>query len=151
MLQRIQTVYLILALGVTVACLSLPIGYLIPEGMGGNVTMFNLWKIEPEGGLDFSVWPLFALLLVTCPLNLLTIFAYSNRKLQSSLCLICICLVILWIAAYAFYGFVAPGEEVSFKMAFAACLPLIAIVFYALARHGILSDERLVRSMDRIR
>ncbi len=151
MWQRIQTVYLLLALAVTVTCLSLPVGTFVSDGMGGDTVMYNLWKIEPEGVFNFSVWPLFALLLVTCPLCLFTIFAYHNRKLQSRLCVLCVLLNLAWLAVCAVFGYVTIGEGLTFRPAFAACLPVVAIVFYLLARRGIRSDERLVRSMDRIR
>ena len=132
MWQRIQSVYLFLALIATTTCLSLPLCVFEPVGMGGSTVMYNLWKITPEGTADFSVWPLFVLLLITCPICLVTIFLFKNRKLQAKLCVVNIILNILWLA-------------------FGACLPIVAIILYALARHGINKDEKLVRSMDRIR
>ena len=151
MWQRIQTIYLVLALIATVVCLSLPVGYFIPEGMGGETTMYNLWKVLPEGQFDFSIWPMYVLLLLTCPLCLVAIFAFQRRMLQSRLCVFCILLDIAWIVAYAVFGYVAIDEGVSFKPAFAACLPIVCIVLFLLARRGILNDERLVRSTDRLR
>ncbi len=151
MLQRIQTVYLFLALIVTVVCLCLPIGAFTPAGMGGDTMMFNLWKLLPEGGHDFSVWPLFVILLLTCPLNLLTVFTYKNRKLQSRLCVYNVLLNLVWIALYVVFGYVMVEDGVTFNPQLAACLPGVAIILYVMARRGIQSDERLVRSMDRIR
>ena len=151
MLQRIQTVYLFLAFIATIVCLSMPVGFLTPQGMGGDTLMYNLCLIEPAEGADFSVWPLFALLIVTCPICLVTIFAYSNRMFQSKLCMVCILLCILWLGGYAYYGYGIPHEGATFRIAFPACLPLINIILYALARRGIISDEKLVRSENRIR
>ena len=42
-------------------------------------------------------------------------------------------------------------EGTTFKPAFAACLPLVTIILYLLARAGIIADEKLVRAADRIR
>ena len=151
MLQRIQSVYLALALILTVVCLCLPIGTFVPEGMGGNAVMNNLWISNANGGHDFSVWPLFCLLVVTCPVCLYCIFAYNNRPLQSRLCIGCILLDILWVAFYAYKGFVEGQEGAAFKVEFAAALPVVCIILYALARRGVLHDERLVRESDRIR
>lgn len=153
MLQRIQTVYLLLALVVTITCLCLPIGFFYPEGMGGDVEMYNLCAVGQEEGVSFIVWPLFALLLLTCPINLFTIFLYNKRPLQASLCMLNIVLICLWIAAYCYYVFcdVISHGGMGFKPAFATWLPLVAIIFYLLARRGIISDEKLVRSTDRIR
>ena len=151
--QRILTVYLLLALIATVVCLCLPLGQFVPEAMGGNTVMYNLWNVMPDGTRDFGgVWPLFVLLLLTCPFNLWAIFAYKNRKLQVRLCLVCVSLIFLWVC----YGIgVVRGQNVGFESTFryslTAALPLVAFVFYMLARHGIIKDEKLVRSMDRIR
>ena len=153
MWQRIQTVYLLLALIATIVCLWLPLGQFVPETMGGNTVMFNLWNVMPDGTRDFGgVWPLFVLLLLTCPLNLWAIFAYKNRKLQVRLCLVCVSLIFLWVC----YGIgIVRGQNMGFESTFryslTAALPLVAFVFYMLARHGIIKDEKLVRSMDRIR
>lgn len=153
MWQRIQTVYLLLALIATIVCLCLPLGQFVSETMGGNTVMFNLWNVMPDGTRDFGgVWPLFVLLLLTCPLNLWAIFAYKNRKLQVRLCLVCVSLIFLWVC----YGIgIVRGQNMGFESTFryslTAALPLVAFVFYMLARHGIIKDEKLVRSMDRIR
>ena len=153
MWQRIQTVYLLLALIATLVCLCNPLGQFIPEGMGGSTVMFNLWNVMPDGTRDFGgVWPLFVLLLLTCPLNLWAIVAFKNRKLQVRLCTICVILIFLWVC----YGIgIIHGQNVGFeskfRYAFTAALPLVAFVFYMLARRGIIKDEKLVRSMDHIR
>ena len=153
MWQRIQTVYLILAFIATVICLCSPLGYFEPAGMGGNTVMYNLWNVMPDGTRNFGgVWPLFVLLLLTCPLNIWAIIAYKNRKLQVRLCLACVSLIFLWVC----YGIgVVRGQSMGFESTFryslTAALPIVAFIFYMMARHGIIKDEKLVRSMDRIR
>ena len=153
MWQRIQTVYLALALIITVVCLCLPLGSYEPLAMGGTTVMYNLWNQMPDGTRDFGgVWPLFALLLVTCPLNIWAILAYNNRKLQSKLCIACILLIFLW-GCYCI-GLVrgqSIGFESKFHYSLTAALPIVALILYILARHGVIKDEKLVRSMDRIR
>ena len=104
--------------------------------------------------LRFKLWcyfALFALLLVTCPICLVTIFAYSNRMLQSRLCVVCIILCLAWMAVYAYFGYGVAHEGSTFRIAWAAFLPLVATILYVLARRGIISDEKLVRSENRIR
>ena len=154
MWQRIQTVYLLLALIATVVCLCLPLGYFEPAGMGGNTVMFNLWNVLPDGTRAFGgVWPLFVLLLLTCPLNLWAIISFKNRKRQVSLCTVCVILIFLWVC----YGIgVVRGQSMGVEGQFHykwvnVLLPILAFVFYMLARRGIIKDEKLVRSMDHIR
>ena len=60
MLQRKQTVFLLLALILTVVCLCLPVGLFTPENMQPTSLMVNLWVNMPDGAHDYSVWPLFA-------------------------------------------------------------------------------------------
>ena len=154
MWQRIQTVYLLLAFILTVVCLCFPLGYFEPAAMGGNTVMYNLWNVMHDGTRDFgAVWPLFVLLLITCPLNLWAIISFKNRKFQVRLCTICVFLIFLWVC----YGIgVVRGQNLGFESKFLPyyfndLLPVLAFVFYMLARRGIIKDEKLVRSMDHIR
>ena len=150
MIQRKQTVFLFLALLATIACLCLPVGSFVPQGMGTENQLMNLWINETNGGRNFSVWALFAILLVTCPINTFAIFDYHNRKRQARFCMFSMLMIIGWYIVYGVFSQVLmPGF--TFHVGFAACLPLIAFILLWLARHSILADEALVRAADRIR
>ena len=150
MIQRKQTVFLFLALLATIACLCLPVGSFEPQGMGTENPLMNLWINETNGGRNFSVWALFAILLVTCPINTFAIFDYHNRKRQARFCMFSMLMIIGWYIVYGVFSQVLmPGF--TFHVGFAACLPLIAFILLWLARHSILADEALVRAADRIR
>jgi len=150
MIQRKQTVFLFLALLATIACLCLPVGSFEPQGMGTENQLMNLWINETNGGRNFSVWALFAILLVTCPINTFAIFDYRNRKRQARFCMFSMLMIIGWYIVYGVFSQVLmPGF--TFHVGFAACLPLIAFILLWLARHSILADEALVRAADRIR
>ncbi|MBQ6063306.1 MAG: DUF4293 domain-containing protein [Prevotella sp.] len=151
MWQRKQTVFLVCALIFTAVCLSLPLLDVEPKGMGVSAVLYNLIYIDGDGVAHYGKALLFAFLLLTCPLNLFAIFMFKNRKLQASLCTWCMILNLAW---YVYLAFCVINE---FMLAgtphfhIAVCFPLIAIVFYYMARRGIMADEKLVRSMDRIR
>lgn len=150
MIQRKQTVFLFLALLATIACLCLPVGSFEPQGMGTENQLMNLWINETNGGRNFSVWALFAILLVTCPISTFAIFDYHNRKRQARFCMFSMLMIIGWYIVYGVFSQVLmPGF--TFHVEFAACLPLIAFILLWLARHSILADEALVRAADRIR
>ncbi|MBW4757617.1 DUF4293 domain-containing protein [Prevotella histicola] len=150
MIQRKQTVFLFLALLATIACLCLPVGSFEPQGMGTENQLMNLWINETNGGRNFSVWALFAILLVTCPISTFAIFDYHNRKRQARSCMFSMLMIIGWYIVYGVFSQVLmPGF--TFHVEFAACLPLIAFILLWLARHSILADEALVRAADRIR
>ena len=150
MIQRKQTIFLFLALIVTLACLCLPIGSFEPQGMGADNKLMNLCLTDANGGRNFNVWALFAILLVTCPIDLFAIFDYHNRKRQARFCLFSMLMIIGWYVVYGVFSQVLM-TGFTFHIEFAACLPLIAFILLWLARHAILADEALVRAADRIR
>ena len=150
MIQRKQTVFLFLALLVTIACLCLPVGSFEPEGMGTENQLMNLWLSDADGGKNFNVWALFAILLVTCPMDLFAIFDYHNRRRQARFCMFSMLMIAGWYIVYGVFSRVLM-TGFTFHVAFAACLPLVAFILLWLARHAILADEALVRAADRIR
>lgn len=153
MIQRIQTLYLLVALLLTVFCLCIPVASFEPVGMGGDALMFNLWTNLADGTRDFTPWPLFVILLLTCPLCILAIFSFKNRKLQARLCLSCLLLDIAWMVVFAvlFYFKAADPDVEMGNILFGTGLPFFAAVLFLLARKGIKKDDKLIRDMDRIR
>jgi len=150
MLQRIQSLFLLFAVIATVVCLCLPIGHIEPLGLGLGAEVFNLW-VKSSNGVNFSVWPLFAFLLLSCPLAIVAIFLFRKRKIQARLCSWSMVLCIAWYVYYVFCIFNTFQALGTFHIKFAACLPLIAGIFYVLAYKGIMHDENLIKSADRIR
>ena len=150
MIQRIQTVYLLLAVAALLACLCLPIGSVEPQGMGLPAVWYNLGLNQGEG-LDIRPLP-FVCLVVTGALMHTTVFQYRHRARQMRFCTACMVLCVLWYACYLTGALVTlPADGATFHVRFAACLPLVAFILTALAHRGIKADERLVKSMDRIR
>lgn len=156
MIQRKQTLFLLVAVIASLLCFFMPIGVILPKGMGGVVSLYNLGFVDDNGTIIVSgtCLPLFILLAVSTALSLATIFLYKNRKLQLSLCATNLLFSVLWYIDYTllFFGMVTvPEVEGNVEVKFAACLPLIAIIMVVLARKGVADDEKLVRAADRIR
>ena len=150
MIQRKQSLFLLLAFIATVVCLCLPIAEITPMGMGGSIKLYNLCIIT-SAGANYSACGLFGILAMSAALSLGTIFLYNNRKLQSKFC---VCNLFLLIAWYIVLGVTARNTspvDFSFNLAFAACLPAIAAILVFMARAGVIHDEKLVRAADRIR
>ena len=134
MIQRKQTIFLLLALAALIVCLCLPIGKLTGNALGATASVYNI-GIFVQGKL--AAHPLlFVDLVIVASLTLIDIFLYNKRKLQIGICLANIVLCLAW---YAYYAFMALSG------------PLVAIVLFILARSGIKADENLLKSMDRIR
>ena len=136
MIQRKQSIFLLIAFIVSVVCLCQPLGTVEPAGMGASFKLNNLF-LDKGDSVDYSVCGLF--------------FLFRNRKLQASLCL---CNEFLLVAWYIVLGVVTRNvidPSASFHIAFVACLPAVAVILNVMARAGILHDEKLVRAADRIR
>lgn len=151
MLQRKQTIYLLLSIILTVISLSFQIGYYNQGGLTVG-TMMNLWVLTAQGTRDFVVWPLFVIQLVTLPMALAAIFAYHNRIFQSRLCVLNILLLLGWYIVFIVYSLVFKDRyNAEFQYSYLSILPFLSIISYIMARKGIKADEKLVKDADRIR
>ncbi len=149
MIQRKQTIFMLLAVICSIVSLCMPLGELLPQGMGVSDTVYNLWVKSGSGSYSYGVLPLFVLQLITVPVGIAAIFLYHKRLLQARLCLINMFLLVVW---YIFAVIKVTGvSTMSFAPNFAFCLPLIAEILWFMARKGIISDEKKVRAADRIR
>ncbi|MCD8291230.1 MAG: DUF4293 domain-containing protein [Prevotella sp.] len=152
MIQRKQTVFLFVAVVLTVVCLCMPLcRFTANDDIGSQLVMYNLWLTNAEGGHDFSVWALFAILLVTCPIGLFTIFSFHNRIVQSRFCIFNILLILGWYVVFIIFMLGFSNSLGTRHLAPASVFPLISAILYFLARKAILADEALVRAADRIR
>lgn len=150
MIQRKQTVYLLLAF--ILVCISqiLPLGLFRPAGMGTDYIMYTT-QIVHEGTADLSVFPLFALLLLSGIMSLGGIFLYRNRKRQSAVCVWNMVVLLVWYACVTGFVLVKSDGNLNFHPAFSSVLPFTAFIAVFMARRGIIHDEKLVRAADRIR
>lgn len=150
MIQRKQTLWLLLAFILVCVCQTLPLGSLRPSGMGTDYIMYTT-QILHDGKSSLSVFPLFAVLLVSEIVSLAAVFLYRNRKRQSRLCAWNMAILLVWYACFIVFVMVEGSDSLAFHPAFPSVLPLAAFVAVWLARRGIIADERLVRAADRIR
>ena len=126
MIQRIQTVYLFFAFCLIATLVFIPF-YLSSSFMMG----FN------------TGW--FAVVAISL---IITIFLFKKRKLQIG---ICYAMILSLVLAYVIYLFVNFGSLSFTGMNYTFLFPFIAIIFIFLALRGIKKDEKLIRSLDRLR
>ena len=153
MIQRKQTLYLLAAIVMTVICLCMQIGSFQISGLGGVARVYNLWYTA-LGKHYFDTWPLMAVLLPTTAIGTYAIFLYRSRKTQALLCLFNALLIVGWYVCYYVVSQTVGDKSwgiVSFRPSWPAALPAVALILYLMARRAILADEKLVRSLDRIR
>ena len=150
MIQRKQTLFLLLAAVLGVVTLCLPVASVFDQGLC-TACIYNLLWIDPQGVAHYSVWYLFVILLMASSLSLVSIFFYKNRPLQAALCLVNVFLFVAWYIALIVVSKSLSPEALNFQPNFPAVLPGVSLILCIMARRGVMSDEKLVRSMDRLR
>lgn len=149
MIQRIQTVYLLVVAILMVICISFPVGNFIADDQ--SITEFtNIGLMAADGTSDNSPWALFAILLVVGFLSVVTIFLYRKRMLQIRLTLFSSILLIGYYATLVTFVMMLKGES-SFVPSLSTCLPLVSIILNYLAIRAIGKDEMLVKAYNSIR
>jgi hypothetical protein len=137
MLQRIQSIYLLIA-----AILS-----------GGLIFVFNLWTNTENVAIYAQDELLYlALFLGSALLAIVTIFNFKNRQLQFVLGRLNIILNFILLGLFVYRSLSLSGgtSDVSEK-GIGMLLPIFSIVFLVLANKAIKKDEDLVKSVDRLR
>ena len=80
MIQRIQSVYLLVVSILMVICMCNPIGSIIAST--NEISEFgNLSITLPDGTKDYAPWALFVILLIVAVLAFVTIFLFKKRML----------------------------------------------------------------------
>ena len=149
MIQRIQSVYLLVVTILMIICMCNPVGSIIAST--NEISEFgNLCITLPDGTKDYALWALFAILMVVAILSFVTIFLFKKRMLQIRLTIFSsIMLIGYYLALVALALMLAEGT--SFTPSWIICLPFVAIVLNWLAIRGIGADEALVKAYDRLR
>ena len=102
MIQRIQTIYMFLAVVFTVLCLCMQIGTFSTADV--SLREYNLWLTDPVGMHHFTPWPLFAVLVLSASVGTCNIFLYMNRKMQARICSFNMLLILGWYILYAVFS-----------------------------------------------
>lgn len=157
MLQRIQTIWLLLATVVILGLFVFPyVSYIDLVGLGkkllvtGEYSAVNNESVKVSSAIFLTVAT-----AVVALLPLVTIFQYSNRKLQLKMTYFSIFLVILLAGAL----YVTGSQTLSLisqkigatNIGVGFFLLPVAIIFLAMAIGGIRKDEKLIKSADRLR
>ncbi|MDH7911300.1 DUF4293 domain-containing protein [Winogradskyella sp. SYSU M77433] len=136
MIQRIQTLYLILAAGIS----------------AGLIFVFHLWT-NSEGTKVFAVdnYTYLGMFLGSALLSIISIFRFKNRKSQFVLGRLNIILNFILLGVFVYQSLNLSGETNVSEKGIGILLPIFSIVCLALANKAIKKDEDLVKSVDRLR
>ena len=144
MIQRIQSLYLLLAALVSGGLIF--ILYLWTNQSGNDIYAIN--SIGEDNLLLKSTGILFILSSV---LSFISIFLFKNRKTQIVINRLNIVLNFFLLGIIVYLLLTLSGEAVVSKKGIGSFLPLIVILFLVLANKAIIKDEKLVKSVDRLR
>lgn len=149
MIQRIQTVYLLLVTGLLIASMCLPVGYFI--GADALLQAFKPLGVE-FGGVFNSTWGMFGILLLSSIIALATTFLFKNRMLQIRMSIFNSVLLVGYYLTFIAFLIVLKGDlNATYQLAWSLCLPLVAIIVNVLAIRAIGRDEVMVKAADRLR
>lgn len=136
MIQRIQTLYLLISIVIS----------------AGLIFAFHLWIGKDGVVVSAKDNMLFlGLFLGSALLSLITIFKYKNRMTQFVLGRLNIILNFILLVVLVYHSSMLPGEINFSEKGIGMLLPVVSIVLLALANKAIKKDEDLVKSVDRLR
>lgn len=167
MIQRIQTIYLALAIICMSLILFFPIFSIEIGSADGDVKMladFGKDGVIGQDGLEIAKMPIKFIYISFIALTFLTLILFKKRKRQLLLCRLNLFFYVIFvIGIFAIYYFgkslIVEGIEkqgfgtakVTFFMELGFFFMIPTIAFLYLAIRGIKNDENLVNSLDRIR
>ena len=139
MLQRIQTVYLLIIVALTVATLFLPLAVLQQGDALFSFDASGLSTMIGEPELLYPAWGLFALTAIIAIIALVTIFLYKKRILQIRLCVFNALLILGFYGFFAFliYSLKGDMEGASVSVKIALSFPLVNLILDYLAIRNI--------------
>lgn len=144
MIQRIQSIYLLLATLIS----------------GGVIFFLNLWV--GENGLEFFALDSFKtenlllkimaiLFLTSSVLTFVTIFQFKKRQLQFVLGRLTILINFILLGILVYFAQNLSGEIKVSEKGIGLLIPILTILLVVLANKAIKRDEELVKSVDRLR
>ncbi len=152
MIQRVQSIYIILSIIVVFTASLFPFAYYVIED---QVVMLDAFGWESQKNVlikDFPNYPFFIGYLVSISLSIFMLLKYKNRKTQLSfgklnyfVLLITLIYMFLSVSSVSFNDSKDPAYGIGLY------LLVSSIPFIFLANRGIKNDEKLIKSLDRLR
>ena len=137
MIQRIQSIWLLLAAVFAFLTFKLP----FYQG-----AVLQATDVKPAIDAQSTIL-LTIIAALTGALGFINIFFFNNRKLQIRICIFGIILTLALIALC----FVEMSKFTDGSVALSCVIYFAILAFYIMALNGIRKDEKLIKSMDRLR
>ena len=155
MIQRLQSLYLIMVLLLSLLFFKGSVFNCIDETGQAIKVMLN-GLLTDQSGQSFArvtaLWPVVAILTGLILISIVTLLMFRNRRIQLMLAMSVIGLSCGLIIALAVYAYIAAHSyRLSIVPELKMAIPVLVLIFSVLAYRGILKDEHLVKSYDRLR
>lgn len=153
MIQRIQSIFLLLTTILMGATFVIPSLEITSEGLKFSSILFNSLGIF-DNSISYHAWGAAIFCALSAIVAFLNIFLYKKRKLQIKLGLFTALLIAIYYVTAAFYinaflDKITSGYSLNIQLGI--IFPVLALIFDLLAVSRIKKDEKLVKSLDRIR
>lgn len=136
MIQRIQSIFLLLAFVIT----------------GALPFVFHLWKLENGETVYFMSNIVYTILFgLSSTLSLLSLLSFKKRQHQFVMNRLNIILNLILLGLFVYRTLTVSGETTVSEKGIGMFLPIVAIFLLVLANRAIKKDEDLVKSVDRLR
>ena len=161
MIQRVQSIFLLIAIIIPIVLIFIPLGYVDTNMARYVYDSISLKEMVPDGASVIRLYYLAFCLFMTSALSAVALFTYKNRVKQMQIVSITMIvflitlLLILWICPDVVFKkfFGARMEDYTFMFNTVPLLIMIVVEAVCLffANRFIKKDEELVRSADRLR
>ena len=161
MLQRIQSVYLALAVAALIVFFFLPLASFTSDFVYYKFYVSHLQEISDQSGNDAAmvnngiVMSLGVFNGIIILVSIIAIFLFKNRRFQSRMVKLGILMNVMLIGLIFFVFSPLIGRTlnaaVDYSLDAGIYLPLVSLLMLILANRSIVKDEKLVRSADRLR
>ena len=161
MIQRVQSIFLLIATIIPIVLIFIPFGYVDTEMARYVYNSISLKEMIPDGASVIRLYYLAFCLVLTSALSCFAILRYKNRIKQmqtvsfTMIVFLISLLLILWVCPDIIFKKFFSARMEDFIFTFNSVPLLILIIVEAvclfLANRFIKKDEELVRSADRLR
>jgi hypothetical protein len=154
MIQRIQSLYLFISSVITSFLIFTPLAsFKLQDQIIGELYSYCIKNTAVSNvQIKFNPVLLIVLVVVSVMLGLFTIFLFKKRKLQIWLNVLNILILLAIITLIVYYCIsISVNNNASINYYIQSILPFISIILIFLSIKRIHKDEKLIRSLDRVR
>ena len=147
-IQRIQTLYLIIAIILMAVFAFFPA---LTFELGGRQFVYGALEAGKVGVTHIDPLMLMLVILI-CLLAFIDIFLYKNLQRQMTVCFVDIIIGLAMLVAIGIEAYIVTGKEgLVLTWQWYLVLPILSIIFLMLAHRAMSRDKKMLRDSDRLR